>query len=159
MALNGVYYGPKCVETAPPKLLDALGAKRALVVTGETLCNKIGVVARIEDILKKCNVYGATFSEVGEHTPEAGIENGVSRLREVDADILVSAARTNVQEIPDKDPGFLRHIAIPTTLSAVEYRHGAGYTNKQGDKVSVSYQLLAPAGIILDAELTLPTPE
>jgi alcohol dehydrogenase class IV len=51
------------------------------------------VVARIEDILKKCNVYGATFSEVGEHTPEAGIENGVSRLREVDADILVSVGR------------------------------------------------------------------
>jgi hypothetical protein len=39
--LNGVYYGPKCVETAPPKLLDALGAKRALVVTGETFCNKV----------------------------------------------------------------------------------------------------------------------
>jgi alcohol dehydrogenase class IV len=48
------------------------------------------VVARIEEILKKCNVYGATFSEVGEHTPETGIENGVSKLREVDADILVS---------------------------------------------------------------------
>jgi hypothetical protein len=39
--LKGIYYGPKCVETALPKLLDALGAKRALVVTGKTLRNKV----------------------------------------------------------------------------------------------------------------------
>jgi alcohol dehydrogenase class IV len=36
---------------------------------------------------------------------------------------------------------------------------GAGYTNKQGDKVAVSHKELVPAGIILDAELTLSTPE
>lgn len=77
----------------------------------------------------------------------------------------------------------LRQIAIPTTLSAAEYsvshvlslpsigrdfaelligslaQIGAGYTNEQGAKVAVSSQQLAPAGIILDAELTLATPE
>ena len=36
---------------------------------------------------------------------------------------------------------------------------GAGYTNEEGLKVAVSSQELAPAGIILDAELTLATPE
>ena len=36
---------------------------------------------------------------------------------------------------------------------------GAGYTNEEGRKVGVSEQVLAPAGIILDAELTLATPE
>jgi alcohol dehydrogenase class IV len=95
------------------------------------------VVARIENILKKCNAYGATFSEIGEHTPEAGIENGISKLREVDADIIVSvgggspidAAKAIIfrlqeqkaQETPGKEPEFLRQIAIPTTLSAAEY--------------------------------------
>lgn len=39
--LEGVYYGPKCVETALPKLLDTLGAKRALIVTGKSLRNKV----------------------------------------------------------------------------------------------------------------------
>lgn len=36
---------------------------------------------------------------------------------------------------------------------------GAGFTNDDGVKVAVSSQELAPAGIILDAELTLATPE
>ncbi len=36
---------------------------------------------------------------------------------------------------------------------------GAGFTNDEGAKVSVSSQELAPAGIILDAQLTLATPE
>ena len=36
---------------------------------------------------------------------------------------------------------------------------GAGYTSEEGTKVLVNSQELAPAGIILDAELTLATPE
>ncbi|KAG0706128.1 alcohol dehydrogenase IV [Suillus ampliporus] len=173
--LKAVYYGPKCVETALPKLLDTLGAKRALVVTGKSLREKTDVVARIESILKKYNAYGATFSEIGEHAPEAGIEKGISILREVDADIIVSVGggspidaskaiifrlqQEQTQETAGKVPEFLRQIAIPTTLSAAEYTVGAGHTNKQGDKVVVSHQELAPVGIILDAELTLSTPE
>jgi len=39
--LKGVYYGPKCVESALPILLDALGAKRALIVTGKSLRDKV----------------------------------------------------------------------------------------------------------------------
>lgn len=173
--LEAVYYGPGCVETALPKLLDTLGAKRALIVTGRSLRDKTGVVAKIENILKKSNAFGATFSEIGEHTPEVGIENGLSKFREVNADIIVSlgggspidASKTIIfrlwqqraQEMSDKEPEFLRQIAIPTTLSAAEYTCGAGYTNKQGEKVLVSHQELSPAGIILDAELTLSTPE
>lgn len=173
--LKGVYYGPKCVETALPELLDILGAKRALIVTGRSLRNKTGVVAKIENILKKSNAFGATFSEIGEHTPEAGIENGISKFREVDADIIVSVGggspidaskaiifrlwQQRAQEMSGKEPEFLRQIAIPTTLSAAEYTSRAGYTNKQGDKVAVGHLELSPAGIILDAELTLSTPE
>ena len=36
---------------------------------------------------------------------------------------------------------------------------GAGFTNEKGMKDSVNDPALAPAGIILDAELTLATPE
>lgn len=36
---------------------------------------------------------------------------------------------------------------------------GAGYTNEEGHKVVLASPELAPAGIILDAELTLATPE
>ena len=36
---------------------------------------------------------------------------------------------------------------------------GAGYTNEAGQKTAVSSPYLAPSGVILDAELTLATPE
>ena len=50
-------------------------------------------------------------------------------------------------------------IAMPTTLSAAEYTVGAGFTDEKGSKTRVMSPELAPAGIILDAELTLATPE
>ncbi|KAK7675961.1 hypothetical protein QCA50_021074 [Cerrena zonata] len=54
---------------------------------------------------------------------------------------------------------MLKQIAIPTTLSAAEYTIGAGFTNDEGVKIAVSSPDLAPAGIILDAEVTLATPD
>lgn len=39
--LKGVYYGPGSVVTALPKLLNILGVKKALVVTGKSLMNKV----------------------------------------------------------------------------------------------------------------------
>ena len=39
--LQGVYYGPGSVSTALPKLLDTLGASKALVVTGNSLYTKV----------------------------------------------------------------------------------------------------------------------
>lgn len=47
----------------------------------------------------------------------------------------------------------------PLIDNLLEYTVGAGYTNDEGQKVAVSSPKLAPSGIILDAELTLPTPE
>ncbi|KAJ3508811.1 hypothetical protein NMY22_g16495 [Coprinellus aureogranulatus] len=148
--LKGVYYGPGAVTTALPQLLDRLGAKKALVVTGRTLYQKTDVVKRVESILKERDAYGATFYEIGEHTPIAGIRAGIKIFKEQGCDIIV-AQETGGAAKPQ--------IAIPTTLSAAEYSIGAGFTNDEGEKVAVSSQDLAPAGIILDGELTLPTPE
>ncbi|KAG1862582.1 alcohol dehydrogenase IV [Suillus subalutaceus] len=138
--LEGVYYGPKCVETALPELLGTLGAKRALIVTGKSLRDKTGIVEKIENILKKSNAFGATFSEIGEHTPECPLVAGSP----IDASkaIIFRLQQQRAQEISGKEPEFFRQIAIPTTLSAAEYTSSAGYTNKQGRQ-----------------ELTLSTPE
>ena len=46
--LKGVYYGPGSVVHALPKLLDTLGVKKALIVTGRTLYEKV-----TQPILKK----------------------------------------------------------------------------------------------------------
>jgi alcohol dehydrogenase class IV len=39
--LKSVYYGPGCVEKALPALLQKLGAKKALIVTGKSLFEKV----------------------------------------------------------------------------------------------------------------------
>jgi alcohol dehydrogenase class IV len=58
------------------------------------------------------------------------------------------------------DPVVSHMRTIPKIVSPVqEYTVGAGFTDDSGVKVSVSSQELAPAGIILDAELTLSTPD
>jgi len=166
--LIGVYFGPGCVETALPKLFKTLGVKKALIVTGKSLHDKTDVVKKIEDILKLHEAYGATFYEIGQHSPIAGIRNGLKVFKEVGADVIVSVgggspvdASKAILYNHQKETGgpTLKQIAIPTTLSAAEYTVGAGYTNDEGNKVTVSSQDLAPAGVILDAELTLATPE
>ncbi|KAF8893837.1 alcohol dehydrogenase IV [Infundibulicybe gibba] len=166
--LKGVYYGPGSVETALPRLLNVLGAKKALIVTGKTLYNKTDVVKRVEDILRKQDAFGATFYEIGEHTPIAGINRGIEAFNNHQCDIIVAvgggspidASKAILYNLQKASGGpTLSQIAIPTTLSAAEYSIGAGYTNEEGHKVAVSSQDLAPAGIILDAELTQATPE
>ncbi|KAI0779924.1 iron-containing alcohol dehydrogenase [Fomes fomentarius] len=166
--LKGVYYGPGSVKTALPKLLGILGAKKALVVTGRSLFHKTDVVKTVENVLKERNAYGATFYEIGEHAPVAGIKAGVRKFKEVEADVIVSvgggspvdASKAILYFLQGESGGpYLHQIAIPTTLSAAEYTIGAGYTSEDGHKVAVSSPELAPAGIILDAELTLATPE
>ncbi|KAI0768744.1 iron-containing alcohol dehydrogenase [Trametes elegans] len=166
--LKGVYYGPGSVKTALPKLLNTLETKKALVVTGRSLHDKTDVVKQVENILKEHNAFGATFYEIGQHSPIAGIKNGLKLFKEVGADVIVSVgggspidASKAILYFQQQETGgpYLRQIAIPTTLSAAEYTIGAGYTNEEGVKAVVSSSELAPAGIILDAELTLATPE
>ncbi|KAG9316367.1 hypothetical protein JVU11DRAFT_2400 [Chiua virens] len=165
--LKGVHYGPGCVRTALPKLLSILGGSKAFIVTGNSLREKTNVVSDVEAILKGNDAFAATFSEIGQHAPVQGIIRGVEAFRAAGADIIVSigggspidAAKAMIHRLHQENGGFINNIAIPTTLSAAEYRGGAGYSDEQGNKVSVSHPMLAPAGIILDAELTLATPE
>ncbi|KAI0293943.1 alcohol dehydrogenase IV [Russula brevipes] len=166
--LEGVHYGPGSVVTALPKLLDSLGGSKALVVTGNSLYTKTDVVKKVEGILREQNRYAATFRDIGEHSPISGIRAGIEAFKASGADIIVSvgggspvdASKAIIYFLHEERGGeFLRQIAIPTTLSAAEYTIGAGYTNDAGEKTAVSSQYLAPSGVILDAQLTLATPE
>ncbi|KAF6762970.1 alcohol dehydrogenase IV [Ephemerocybe angulata] len=118
--------------------------------------------------LRNVTAHGATFYGIGEHTPIAGIREGIRIFKENGCDVIVSVgggspidgSKAILYSIQLETGGAtLKQIAIPTTLSAAEYSIGAGFTTDEGEKIAVSSQDLAPAGIILDGELTLPTPE
>ncbi|KAF5370688.1 hypothetical protein D9758_002000 [Tetrapyrgos nigripes] len=166
--LKGIYYGPGSTASALPKHVEVLGVKKALVVTGKTLHDKTDVVKKVEDILKSINAYGATFWEIGEHSPIAGIRNGIKAFRDAGCDFIVAVGGGSPIDASKAMLYYMKQeygveimpqIAIPTTLSAAEYTVGAGYTDDEGVKVAVTDPKLVPAGIILDAELTLTTPE
>ncbi|KAI6032979.1 alcohol dehydrogenase IV [Pisolithus orientalis] len=165
--LKGVYYGPGCLSTALPQLLSTLGGSKALIVTGKSLREKTNVVTNVESILKGRNAFGGTFSQIGQHAPVQGIVDGTKAFEDVQADIFISvgggspidATKIMVNHLHDTRGKFFSHIAIPTTLSAAEYTSNAGYTDEQGNKVGIASPMIAPSGIILDAELTLATPE
>ena len=144
--LEGVHYGPGSVSTALPKLLDTLGATKALIVTGKSLYTKVrpthhlvlffsytvqtDVVRKVEGILREQNRYAATFYDIGEHSPISGIRAGVEAFKKSGADVVVSvgggspidASKAIIYFLHEELGGeFLRQIAIPTTLSAAEY--------------------------------------
>ncbi|KAJ7179558.1 alcohol dehydrogenase IV [Mycena filopes] len=166
-AIKSIHYGPNCVSTVLPELIQALHVKRGLIVTGNSLYTKTDVVSKVKEILQAQDAYAGVFTEFGEHTPVAGINTCVKVYLDTGADFIIAlgggspidgakAVRYRISEQTGEAPPV--QIAIPTTLSAAEFSIGAGYTDENGNKVAVSNPLLAPAAIILDAELTLPTP-
>jgi len=80
--------------------------------------------------LKERQIYGTTFSEIGEHSPIAGIKRGLQVLKDLDVDTIVSVGGGSPIDASKLILGFLKeerggpiltHVAIPTTLSAAEY--------------------------------------
>jgi len=105
----------------------------------------------------------------GEHSSFAGVRNGVQcygahncdTIVAVGGDLPIDASKAilyhNQKEVGGQTPS---QIAIPTTLSVAGFtvRFGARLTNEEVERSEYLSQQLAPAGIILDAELTLATP-
>lgn len=84
----------------------------------------------MEAILRARDAHGATFFEIGEHAPIAGIQNGIKAFRDCGADVIVAvgggspvdASKAIIHTMQQESGGaFYRQIAIPTTLSAAEY--------------------------------------
>ena len=80
--------------------------------------------------MQEKQIYGATFSEIGQHSPIADIKKGVQVLKDLDADTIVSvgggspidASKLILHFLKEERGGpILTHVAIPTTLSAAEY--------------------------------------
>lgn len=96
------------------------------------------MVKTVESILKDRNAYGATFYEIGEHVPVAGIKAGVRKFKEAGADVIVSigggspvdASKAILYHLQGESGGaYFNHIAIPTTLSAAEYSVSITYSH------------------------------
>jgi alcohol dehydrogenase class IV len=162
--IDRIIYGPGSIKQLPEQL-KRFGVSRAIIVTGHSLYTKTDVIKNIENILGDTHIN--TFSEIKQHAPINEIKKAVQFVKENKADIIISvgggspidASKVIIKLFADEQGYFVKHIAIPTTLSAAEYTQGAGYTNENHQKVAVQDPNIAPQVIILDSEVTLSTPE
>ena len=159
--LERVIFGSGRVRDLGPEL-QRRRLKRALIVTGSSLGR-----SKLLDAVRSAagEALAGVFTGAKQHSPASTIDALVEEIRRLDADSLVSfgggspidtAKAAAMRFLPDRD---LPHIAISTTLSAGEYTPGAGVTDDATrEKAGVADSRLQPRTIILDPELTLPTP-
>ncbi|PGH11935.1 hypothetical protein AJ80_06900 [Polytolypa hystricis UAMH7299] len=147
-----------------PNIVSELSVTKAYIITGQSLNKKTPVIRNIESILG--SIHAGTFSNIGQHSPIAGILEATSRVREAGADVLISvgggspidAAKSIAYHIHQKTGKWIPSIAVPTTLSVAETTQNAGYTNEYGHKVAVSNPELVPKAVIYDGDIALHTP-
>ncbi|MBK7949701.1 MAG: iron-containing alcohol dehydrogenase [Deltaproteobacteria bacterium] len=166
--------------------IDALGARRVMIVTTGSLENQGTVLKTVEDALGSRLV--GRFSGCRQYAPRSTVVACVARARELSPDLLVSlgggsvvdtAKATalmsceNLREAADLDryrgSGAaacrltgrpIPLIALPTTLSAAEYSPMIAITNEaSGEREPFQNSALCPRVVLLDPELTRATPD
>ncbi len=144
---------------------DRLACRRALVVTGRTLAAQTPLIRKVESLLGARHV--GTYADIRQHVPESGIVEATRLARDGRVDLLVSvgggspidAAKAVARALAGSSGAFVPHIAIPTTLSAAEFSHVAGFTDEATkSKTGFADPRATPRVVILDPEMTLPTP-
>ena len=164
-SIDRVVHGAGAVARVP-KLVDAAGGTRVMIVPGRTLSTQTPLVDALAAALGERHV--ATFARMGAHAPRVDIEDAVAMAREVDADLLVGYGGSSVTDATKivalrlMDLGPRAHVAqvhVPTTLSSGEWTPAAGMTGDiPGVKTYVADPRMAPFAIVLDPEVTLATP-
>ena len=185
-AFKKVLFGQGTMACLPAEIA-ALGAGRAMIVTGKTLATQTDVIERAKSILG--NTCASVFHGIEEHSPAERIIEGANQARHDGIDILVAIGgsspadsakaitmvladgpaslhdlRVRVEppdrlEIPSGTAPTIPIICVPTTLSSGEFTYIFGVTDRS-KRVKHVYidRRLTPRMVILDPETTVPTP-
>jgi len=183
--IGKVIFGPGTAATRVRGEIEALGARRVLIVTGRTLASNTDLVAKVQAALGAA--HAGVFQDTIQHVPRATVLAGARVAQELAADALVvvgggTAVDTAkgialvVAEGPDLDAHKTRFeppdkrvvpplpnpklplIVIPTTLSGSEFTHAIGITDvTKGSKELYVDPKLSARTIILDPEMTVAT--
>jgi alcohol dehydrogenase len=160
--LDRVISGPAALERLPGEL-DRLCMRRVVVVTGPTLGASALLLRITTPIRDRC---AAVFTGSRQHAPASSIGELVPLLRQHQADGVVSFGGGSAIDTAKlavhaglASGDDLRHIAIPTTLSAGEFTSVAGVTDDATRvKRAVHDPRIAPRVVIADPAVTLETP-
>jgi len=162
--LQQLFYGSDCVQK---HLLECLPSEnsKAFVITGSSLANKTSLIKSVEKLLG--SRHAGTFSDIKQHAPVAQLDQATEKvLNDNSIDTIISvgggspidSAKAISYRCNEKSGKFLRHVSIPTTLSAAECTFLAGFTNEEGQKTGVNHPELPPHAILYDSKFALETP-
>lgn len=164
--LENVIFGAGALERVPGEL-ERFGKRRALVLTGQSLSTKTDLVQKFEALLGER--WAGTYNGCKQHVPSHTVDEAVAMAREREADAIISfgggspidAAKIVALELLEdgQTQADMPQIAISTTLSAGEFTPFAGITDEatrvKGLRVDPR---IVPKTIVLDPQVTLPTP-
>lgn len=142
--------------------VDRAKMGKIVLVTSATLAASSSLVRATEELLE--GRHQATFAGIREHTPENAVNQLADLLGQTAADGVVSLGGGSVIDgckaaIHLRGPDQIKHLAIPTTLSGAEFTASAGVTDDSTHrKRGVIDPSAAPQRVVLDPQVTLPTP-
>lgn len=128
------------------------GAERIALITTRSLA---------ENAAARLGVSPAATVVIGQHAPVADVDSGASAVADSRSQALVSlggGSPIDAAKLISIRLGGLRHVAIPTTLSAAELAAGAGFTDAEGNKSGVRDARGLVDAVIYDPELAVGTP-
>jgi alcohol dehydrogenase class IV len=164
-------------------LLDELGSKRLVVATSNSVIERTGLIERLRQLLGDRLV--AVAPPIGPHTPALDVAALERTTVEVGGDSVLALGGSSVADgakiaalrlggatprivVTDGSTETAQRglseqpiplIAVPTTLSAGEFTHGAGMVAEgHGGKVMALDDRMPPWAVIFDPEVTLSTP-
>ena len=165
--LEKVIFGVGALEKVTEEL-DRLGKQRALILTGHSLSTRTGLVKKLESLLGAR--WAGTNNGIRQHVPSRTVTAAVAQAREVRADSIIAfgggspidAAKIVAMELlqEGQPQEAMPQIAISTTLSAGEFTPFAGITDENTRVKGLRTDpRICPRTVILDPEVTLPTPK
>ncbi len=137
-------------------LIGKEGLKDSAIVTSKS-------VSRNDFFKKAVEILGDTmvFNGISQHSPLEEIDSVVDEVKGKNLKYLISIGGGSVIDstkvIRSKIDPDISQIAVPTTLSASEFSHIAGYS-ENGVKKGIRGKNLVPRYIFLDPDATLETP-
>lgn len=156
LPIERVYHGVDSTKELP-ELLKELKVKKALVITSKSVAK----TKFYRVFLKRLPITFAEFKEITQHSPMEEIEHATEMFRNHHCDIIISIGGGSVIDAAKVVKYYydinIKHIAVPTTLSAAEYSHIAGYTIG-GEKTGIRDKSITPNFVFVEPRAVMETP-
>ena len=166
--------------------MDRLGAKRAMLMVSGTLNRTTDEITKVRSALGERCV--AVFDRMPAHTPRQAVVDAAELARANAADLIVTIGGGSITDgakavqlclandirsaddikrvrvshgvAPAMAAPTVRQISVPTTISGGEFSDISGVTNERSKvKEMLRHPRVMPSAVILDAAITVHTPE